>query len=44
MFIDLVHDIPGRIRFAIPALKGSAPRGQALGAYVEAITGVPPHG
>jgi len=37
---DLVHDIPGRIRFAIPALKGSAARGQALGAYVEAVTGV----
>jgi hypothetical protein len=38
--IDLVHDIPGRIRFAIPALKSSAARGQALRAYVEAITGV----
>jgi hypothetical protein len=40
MFIDLVHDIPGRVRFAIPALKGSAGRGRALGAYAEAITGV----
>jgi hypothetical protein len=36
----VVHDIPGRIRFAIPALKGSAARGRALGAYAEAITGV----
>jgi hypothetical protein len=40
MLIDLVHDIPGRIRFAIPALKGSAAHGQTLGAYAEAITGV----
>jgi hypothetical protein len=40
MFIDVAHDIPGRIRFAIPALKGCAARGRALGGYVEAITGV----
>ena len=40
MLIDVVHDILGCIRFAIPALKGSAARRRALGAYVEAITGV----
>jgi hypothetical protein len=40
MLIDLVQDISGRIRFAIPALKGSAARGRALGAYVDGITGV----
>jgi len=40
MLIDVVHDILGCIRFAIPALKGSAARRRALGAYAEAITGV----
>ena len=44
MLIDLVHNIPGRIRFAIPALKGSAAQEQAFGAMPRPLPALPPHG
>ncbi|MBV9627744.1 MAG: hypothetical protein JO230_06580 [Xanthobacteraceae bacterium] len=39
-FIEVAHDVAGRIRFAIPAIKGSPAQAQALGSYVAAIRGV----
>jgi len=39
-FIDLAHDVPGRIRFVIPALKGSPAKAQAVGPYIGAVHGV----
>ena len=39
-FIDVAHDVPGRIRFAIPALKGSPAQAQAVGPYIAAVHGV----
>jgi len=39
-FIDVAHDVPGRIRFAIPALKGSPAKAQAVGPYINAVHGV----
>ena len=39
-FIDLAHDVPGRIRFAIPALKGSPAKAQAFGPHIGAVHGV----
>ena len=39
-FIDVAHDVPGRIRFAIPALKGSPAKAQAVGPHIGAVRGV----